>query len=83
MKYQEIMNEVMGETSKAMGMWPPMNSAHEGWGVLSEEMDELWEHVKLKQQSRDLAAMRKEAIQVAAMAIRFAFEVCNEERGRR
>lgn len=61
----------------------PWNSAHEGYGIILEELDELWEHVKTKQKRRDLEAMRKEAIQVAAMAVRFALEVCDEERGRR
>ena len=61
-----------------------MNSAHEGFGVIYEEfIVELGAHVWTKQKNRDLAAMRKEAIQVAAMAIRFAAEVCTEERGRR
>lgn len=63
--------------------WGPANSAHEAYAVLLEEVDELWDHVKTKQRNRDLDAMRKEAMQVAAMALRFAAEVCDERRGRR
>ena len=63
--------------------WGAVNSAHEAYAVMAEEVDELWDHVKTKQKNRDLGAMRKEAIQVAAMAIRFAAEVADERRGRR
>lgn len=63
--------------------WGAANSAHEAFAVMKEEVDELWDHVKTKQSNRDLHAMQKEAIQVAAMAIRFAAEVCDERRGRR
>jgi hypothetical protein len=41
---------------------------------LREEVDELWELVRGKQGKRDAQAMRIEAIQIAAMAIRFAEE---------
>jgi predicted RNA-binding protein (virulence factor B family) len=51
--------------------------------VLLEEMDELKAHVWTNQEKRDIAAMRQEAIQVAAMAIRFVVDVCNETVGRR
>jgi NTP pyrophosphatase (non-canonical NTP hydrolase) len=71
------------ELTQARENWPPFNSAHEGYAVLAEELDELWQHIKTNQQRRDLRAMRKEAIQVAAMALRFAIEVCNDERGRK
>ena len=71
------------EVEKAERNWPPYNSAHEGFAVLKEEVDELWDHVKMKQQNRNLAAMKNEAIQVAAVAIRFAASVCDEEGGRR
>lgn len=74
--------EVNAELGRA-SVWPPMNSAHEGYGVLLEEMDELFAHVKTKQKKRDLIAMRAEAVQVAAMALRFAHDVCSEERGRK
>jgi hypothetical protein len=75
--------DVQDEARVATMNWPPMNSAHEGYAILLEEVDELWAHVKTNQKKRDLAAMRKEAIQVAAMALRFAAEVCDEERGRK
>lgn len=78
-----LLDEVDVELHKAMTNWPPFNSAHEGYGVLAEEFDELWSHVKTNQKRRDIQAMRKEAIQVAAMAMRFALEVCDETNGRK
>ncbi len=71
------------ELQKAVRNWPPHNSAHEAYAVLLEEMDELKAHVWMNQKKRNLEAMKEEAIQVAAMAIRFAAEVCTEERGRK
>lgn len=71
------------EVLKAMEAWPMTRSAHEGFAVLLEEVDELKAHVWMKQKNRDLSEMRKEAIQVAAVALRFAAEVCNEEVGRK
>jgi NTP pyrophosphatase (non-canonical NTP hydrolase) len=71
------------ELMDASAKWPPFNSAHEGFAVLAEEVDELWDHVKVNQKRRDLPAMRKEALQVAAMALRFALDVCDEQRGRK
>ncbi|MGD9724366.1 MAG: hypothetical protein AB7U76_24265 [Pirellulales bacterium] len=82
-KLQAAIRDADAEVTSAMIAWPPFNSAHEGYAVLAEEVDELWEHVKTNQKRRDLVAMRKEAIQVAAMALRFAAEVCDEERGRK
>lgn len=63
--------------------FPDFNSAHEGFAILREEYKELDKHVLMNQKKRDLPEMRKEAIQVAAMALRFAAEVCTEERGRK
>ena len=71
----EIQDLVDCEIFKAVSNWPPFNSAHEGYAILLEEVRELEEHVFTNQKRRDLIAMRNEAIQVAAMAIRFASEV--------
>jgi len=79
----DTMNAVMAEIRSSREKWPAMHSAHEGYAIILEELDELWQHVKTNQKHRNLPEMKKEAIQLAAMAISFAAEVCNEERGRR
>lgn len=80
---EAALKEVEKELEFANDNWPPYNSAHEGYAVLKEEVDELWTIVKTKQKNRDLFQMRKEAIQVAAVALRFALDVCNEDVGRK
>ncbi len=80
---RETMAAVENELVTAMANWPAWNSAHEGYAVMAEEFDELWDHVKTNQKKRDLVKMKKEAIQVAAMAIRFALTVCDESTGRK
>lgn len=80
---QDVILDATVELTAATASWPAFNSAHEAFSVLAEEVDELWDHVKVNQKRRDLAAMRKEALQVAAMALRFALDVCDETRGRK
>ena len=48
-------------------------SNHEGFAVLKEEVDELWDEVKRKHPSNE--QMREEAIQIGAMALRFLNEL--------
>ncbi len=67
-------NEAWIELVEARRKFPRFNSAHEGFAVLWEEVDELWDEVK--QRSKSEIRMRDEAIQVAAMALRFAADIC-------
>lgn len=77
------LGDVAYETMRARAKWPAFRSAHEGYAIALEEVDELWAHVKRKPVDRDLDAMRTEAIQAAAMLVAFAAECCGEETGRR
>lgn len=61
--------EVLAELERASTKFPAFNSPHEGWAVLREEVDELWDEIKRKDHSN--ADIRREAVQVAAMALRF------------
>lgn len=76
-------DEVCVEISAVDNSWPKFYNAHEGFAVLLEEVEELKAHVFTNQKNRDLSGMKREAIQAAAAAIRFARDVCGEERGRR
>lgn len=69
--------DVVRELRKAREKFAGFNSAHEGYAVLKEEVDELWDEVKKRNASK--ARMRKEAIQVAAMALRFIEDVCDAD----
>jgi len=50
----------------------PLNSAHEGYAVILEEVDELWQEIKSKRNERDQTAMLVELAHIAAMAGRIA-----------
>lgn len=63
------------ELKKARAKFPAMASAHEGYAVVTEEIDELWDIVKQKQTERDYVAFRKEAIQCGAMVLAFLTEI--------
>ena len=79
---ETLLAQIRAEVLSAEGKWPPMNSAHEAYAVLLEEIDELKAHVWTNQKRRDLDAMRGEAVQVAVMAVRFVRDICDGGRGR-
>jgi hypothetical protein len=74
-----IWEELSDALDKAMTRHAPMHSPHEGHSVIREELDELWEHVRADT-GRSVDA-RKEAIQIAAMGLRYALDLTEMNRG--
>lgn len=67
-------DDVAHELHRARSMWPPINSVHEGYAVILEELDEFWEEVKKKPSARGQGEMYMELVQIAAMAQRTALD---------
>jgi hypothetical protein len=90
---KKLIEEVMYELVNARSKFPSFNSYHEGYAVLLEEVDELWDEVKKKQKPANYLELphemrmkfqndnkiRAEAIQVAAMALRIIVDLCDNE----
>lgn len=74
-----FLDDVLTERQKADDAWPPINSHHEGYAVLKEEVEEYWEIVKQKEHERDPKAMYKELTQIAAVAWRIVRDLGLEE----
>ena len=75
--FEQVFHDVANELQKALAKHPVgMHSPHEGHSVIREELEELWEHVRADT-GRGSAA-RKEAIQIAAMGMRYALDLCSE-----
>lgn len=72
-----ICMEVYKELGSAVDRFPPFNSAHEGYAIIKEEVDELWDEVK-NNKNNDPDRQRKEAIQVASTAVRFVMDISNK-----
>lgn len=64
------------ELRSAMAEYPEFSSAHEGLAVILEEFEELKSEVWKKDVQRDWGKIRREAVQVAAMAHRFLIDLC-------
>jgi hypothetical protein len=67
--------DLWGELAAARTRFEPFNSPHEGWAVILEEVDELWKLVVANDGRGPLAY--REAIQIAAMALRYVLDVCD------
>jgi len=77
-------DEVLMELGRATKKFGPMASPHEGYAVIKEELDELWDEIKKKisivnTEDERRTKMRKEAIQVAAMGLRFIIDLGGAE----
>lgn len=69
-----VLDEVWDEVERAMSKHASMHSPHEGISVIREEFEELWDEIKPNAGGRDNAA-RKEAVQLAAMAVRYIVDL--------
>jgi hypothetical protein len=74
-KVEKALDEVDEELAEATENYPPMRNYHEGYAVILEELDELWDEIKKRPTERDAKSLRNEARQVAAMALRFMVDL--------
>jgi hypothetical protein len=65
------LNLAADELKRAMVKFGPFRNGHEGYAVILEELDEMWQEVKHGTRAR----AREEAVQVAAMALRFLVDL--------
>lgn len=61
-------SKTLKEYYSASNKFGKFSSPHEGYAIILEELDELWEEIKGEQ---SFTRMSEEAIQVASMALRF------------
>jgi len=71
-----VLAEVRAESLRAWNKFAPFNSPHEGYAVIKEELDELWDEVKANRGRFPEGA--REAMQTAAMAVRYMVDVAPE-----
>ena len=72
-----LCEEVDKELIKSERKHKPLNGPQEGFIVIFDELYVLWEEVQT--QGQDRPSMRKEALRVAATALRFIKDVCDRE----
>ena len=74
MSYSESAEEILNELQRAKAIWGDnFKNYHETYAVILEEVDELWDEIKKKNQDKE--KIRKEAIQSAAMLLRLITEL--------
>lgn len=68
--FEKCVGVIHNELRSATARFGRFNSPHEGYAVIKEELEELWDDIK-----KNSPNMMKEAVQVAAMAIRFLMDL--------
>ena len=66
-----LLGEVIKELNKATSNYGEYHSPHEGYAIIKEELEKLWNEIKKSPKNRNYKLMEKEAIQLTAMSLRF------------
>lgn len=66
-----ILADVEKELESARSKYHNFHSLHEGYAVIAEELDELWDMIKKSKLIMADDRMRNECIQIMAMCLRF------------
>ena len=74
MDYPTAISLVETELMVATEKFGPFVDNHQGYAIILEELDELWDVIKSKEGTN--AELKSEAKQVAAMALRFLVDRC-------
>lgn len=61
---------IAAEVNRAKRHGEKFASLHEAWAVCFEELDEIWDETRKKRRDRRVLDLRKEFIQLAAMAVK-------------
>lgn len=69
--------KIMKELKKAIKKFKSFNSFHEGYAVIKEELDELWNEIKNKKQDKN--KIKNECIQTAAMCLRMLYDFYDDQ----
>lgn len=69
----QLLALIDAELERATTRFDSFHSSHEGWAVIREEVDELWEHVKANTGTEREAML--EALQIATMALRYVYDL--------
>ena len=59
------------EYHRSNELYPLFHSTHEGYAVIKEEIDELWDFIKTSKSVKPSSEQREEVIQIIAMCIKF------------
>ena len=68
----KVLTEIRDEVYGMVREHGDFKSLHEGYAVILEELEELWDEVKRPAETRDLRRLRAEALDVASSAAKFA-----------
>lgn len=83
MKREIAMQLIKAELDFTDAERPQFHSTHEGYAVLKEEIDELWDEIKASKSFNSANRMMiNEAVQVAAMAIKFIENLYKPEKSK-
>lgn len=75
MTKKKIVALILKEFDDANSKYPAFHSTHEGYAVIKEEFDELWDEIKKNKSLSTNDRMVAEAVQVAAMTVKFIYNL--------